>query len=46
MGVEYAIFYGARGGSIVWVLQAGLGWGSFGGLEVDVYVVMDWGARG
>ena len=36
MGFEYAIFYGGVGGSIVWVLQVGLSYGSFGELRVEV----------
>ena len=36
MGLRLWFFYGVVGSSIVWVLQVGLSYGSFGGFRVEV----------
>ena len=35
-GVEVGVFYGVMGSSMVWVLQVGFSYGSFGGVGVEV----------
>ena len=41
-GLGCSFFYGGVGSSIVWVLQVGLSYGSFGGFRVETQVVMVW----
>ena len=40
MEFRVGVFYGVMGSSMVWVHQVGFSYGSFGGVGVEVQVVM------